>query len=174
MRRPTKDMPATNACRLHCKEVGTLGKGTDPVYLRLSCGHKKKKHSWLWASSSGSIFTIEIFSFPNNTSIGCMTLVVAWGCEALVNRDTPDKLETTDLVKCSIHRYPKENDGWEEILAHNLELNVIAMLDSRLIEIEALKFSDMEYVFRSIEAQRLEELQAKYHHCKCLLQNLNT
>ncbi|GJR66581.1 retrotransposon protein, putative, ty1-copia subclass [Tanacetum coccineum] len=174
--RPAKD----DACH-HYEEAGHW-KRNCPAYL----AELQKKMKQVGSASSSGIFTIELFSFPNNRP-GCMTLVVltppytpqhngvserrnrtlldmvrsmmnlttlplsfwdyalesatrilnmvptkkvdktpyelwygkvpnlsylkVWGCEALVKRDTPDKLEQRS-VKCIFIGYPKETMGY--------------------------------------------------------------
>ncbi|GJS47107.1 protein NCA1 [Tanacetum coccineum] len=67
MERPAKD----DACH-HCKEVGHW-KRNCPVYL----AELQKKRKQVGSASSSGIFTIELFSFPNNNSwvydTGCGT-----------------------------------------------------------------------------------------------------
>ncbi|GJX63139.1 hypothetical protein Tco_0296039 [Tanacetum coccineum] len=61
-----------DACH-HCKEVGPLGIGTVSEYL----AELQKKRKQVGSASSSGIFTIELFSFPNNNSwvydTGCGT-----------------------------------------------------------------------------------------------------
>ncbi|GJS22339.1 hypothetical protein Tco_0450971 [Tanacetum coccineum] len=80
-----KERPAkADACHQYCKEV-EIGKRNCHVYL-LSCRRR--------GSNGGSASSCGV-----------------WGCEALVKRDTPDKLEQRS-VKCIFIGYPKETMGY--------------------------------------------------------------
>ncbi|GJU55030.1 retrotransposon protein, putative, ty1-copia subclass [Tanacetum coccineum] len=77
-----------NACH-HCKEVGHW-KRNCPVYL----AELQKKRKQVGSASSSGIFTIELFSFPNNNSwvydTGCGTniCITKQGIQGLKGTET--------------------------------------------------------------------------------------
>ncbi|GKB66998.1 hypothetical protein Tco_0928410, partial [Tanacetum coccineum] len=59
-----------------------------------------------------NVLRIMEFQFLRINVLYLMLLrVMVWGCEALVERDTPDKLQQR-TVKCIFVRYPKETMGY--------------------------------------------------------------
>ncbi|GJT41985.1 retrotransposon protein, putative, ty1-copia subclass [Tanacetum coccineum] len=111
MERPAKD----DACH-HCKEVGHW-KRNCPVYLaelqkkRKQVGSASSSVSnngvlYFNAVSRNGIYEIDMHDLVPNVN----SIYNVWGCEALVKRDTPDKLEQRS-VKCIFIGCPKETMG---------------------------------------------------------------
>ncbi|GJT20603.1 retrotransposon protein, putative, ty1-copia subclass [Tanacetum coccineum] len=150
--RPTKD----DVCH-HYKEVGHW-KRNCPAYLAELI--KKKKQVGTASSSSArrilnmvptkkvdkTLYELRYGKVPN------LSYLKVWGCEALVKRDTPYKLQQRS-VKCIFIGYPKETMGYyfyfppKKIVvaryAEFLEKNLISQeVIGRAVELEEIQDED--------------------------------
>ncbi|GJZ02033.1 retrotransposon protein, putative, ty1-copia subclass, partial [Tanacetum coccineum] len=153
-----KDHPAKDETCHHCKEVGHC-KRNCPAYIAELI--KKKKQ--VGTANSSDVFIMELFSFPTkswvyDTSCGthiCNTkygLGGVWGCEVLVKRDMPDKLQQIS-VKCIFIGYPKETMGYYFYF----------LPENKIVVARYAEFLEKNLISQEVSgrAKELEEIQDK-------------
>nr|GEX57930.1 hypothetical protein [Tanacetum cinerariifolium] len=95
----------------HCKEVGHC-KRNCPAYLAELIKKKKQVGTASSLVSKNNVLCFNVIPSNGIYEIDMLNLVPnVWGCEALVKRDTPDKLQQVS-VKCIFIGYPKEMIGY--------------------------------------------------------------
>ncbi|GKD90584.1 retrotransposon protein, putative, ty1-copia subclass, partial [Tanacetum coccineum] len=168
----TKEHPAKDDTCHHCKEMGHW-KRNCPVYLAELI--KKKKQ--VGTTSSSDVFIIELF-FSTKSWVVCNThsqygskkkvdktpyelwygkvpnlsYLKIWGCEALMKRDTPDKLQKRS-VKCIFIGYPKETIGYYFYFPP----------ENKIVVVRYAEFLEKNLISQEVSgrAEKLEEIQDK-------------
>nr|GEV40262.1 retrotransposon protein, putative, Ty1-copia subclass [Tanacetum cinerariifolium] len=109
-----KEHPAMDDTCHHCKEVGHFKRNYHAYLAELI----KKKKQVGTAKFATSILNMVPTKNVGNTSyelwyekVPNLSYLKVWGCEALMKRDTPDKLQQRS-IKCIFIGYPKEIIGY--------------------------------------------------------------
>ncbi|GJY56189.1 retrotransposon protein, putative, ty1-copia subclass [Tanacetum coccineum] len=141
------------SCHHYCTEVDN-GKGT-VLFILAELLKKKEASCTASSSANGIVQQLTPPYTPQNNGVSerrnRTLLDMVWGCEALVKRDTPDKLEQRS-VKCIFIGYPKEMMGYYFYFQPENKIVV-----ARFVEFFEKRLISQEISERAVDIEEIQE-----------------